>query len=405
LSTELDKELNPTLRRIKNSPKTFVNLVCFVGRVLRVVWIIVSQTVVQTLKELLLSISRKAENANVKSYKGMLEMMKAVLSVVGYCLLVLLVGIPALLALPFVAIPRVRKFLFPVLPKLGVFFQHEPRPLEDYLDLGEVEASEKTAGNIVIVTPSYGQGEFIAETIDSVLDQNAQNLEYLVQDGGSKDSTVEVLKGYSEDRLKWESKPDDGQTHALNLGFAKTDNKGVMAYLNSDDLLLPNSIDTALAYFSENPDVDVIYGNRLLIDEQSKCIGQWVLHGHDERVLSYADYVPQETMFWRAELWEKIGGKFDEDFRFAMDWDLILRFRKAGAKFAHLDKYLGAFRIHSSQKTSSIINEVGDQEMMILRERELGYKPTNEEVFLNTLPFLLRHTFCDFKKRYLLNRN
>jgi glycosyltransferase involved in cell wall biosynthesis len=401
LSVQTPKEINPTLRRIKNSPKTFVNLVCYDGRVIKVVYGILTGALVPAIKGIYSS-SVGSLGTDAGLYKSPLIILKAFFHAVFFVLVSLLIGIPALLALPFLAIPRVRSFLFPILPKLGVFFQHEPRAIDEFLSLDKTDDGKTldTTG-VAIVTPSFQQGEFIGETIDSVLKQNIKNLQYVVQDGGSKDATVEVLKSYPIDSISWESRKDNGQTHALNLGFAKTDNTGVMAYLNSDDLLLPNSLNTVLAFFEKNPDVDVVYGNRLLIDENGDCIGQWILHGHDNRVLSYADYVPQETMFWRSKLWEKVGAEFDEQFRFAMDWELILRFRKAGAKFAHIDKYLGAFRIHSSQKTSSIIDEVGSQEMMRLRVRELGYEPSNEEIFLNTLPFLMRHTFSDFKKRYL----
>ena len=85
-------------------------------------------------------------------------------------------------------------------------------------------------------------------------------------------------------------------------------------------------------------------------------IGRWILPRHNENILSIVDYIPQETLFWRRSMWEKIGGKVDESFAFAMDWELLIRFKDAGARFAHIPKFLGGFRIHEQQKTSAKID-------------------------------------------------
>ena len=293
-----------------------------------------------------------------------------------------------------------KTILNPLMPKFGVFFQHKPKRWLNHFDNHDCQINNE-APTITIVTPSYGQAEFIGRTIDSVLDQDYPNLSYWVQDGGSSDGTVEILKKYSEKLTGWQSIPDNGQTHALNLAIDQIGESDIMAYLNSDDLYVPGAFAKVVDYFEKNPEVDVIYGNRLMVDENDLCIGSWVLHGHNSAVLSYADYVPQETMFWRRRIWDKIGGRFDESYRFAMDWDLILRFRAAGAIFLHVPEFLGAFRIHSAQKTQAIINEVGEQEMWRLRERELGFKPSDADIYSNILPFLVRHTIADFKLRYI----
>ena len=112
---------------------------------------------------------------------------------------------------------------------------------------------------------------------------------------------------------------------------------------------------------------------------------------HSDEVLSWADYVPQETLFWRRRIWDKAGGRIDETFRFAMDWDLLVRFRDAGAKFAHIRRFIGAFRVHEAQKTSAVINEVGHREMNRIRERALGRVPEPLEVSRAVRPYLIRH--------------
>lgn len=249
---------------------------------------------------------------------------------------------------------------------------------------------------IAIVTPSFGQGRFIERTILSVLGQNYPRLEYFVQDGGSADETVGVLQRH-EDRLSgWASERDSGQSQAINRGFARTRGE-VMAWLNSDDLLLPGTLRVVADFFRTHPDVDVLYGDRLLIDEKDLEIGRWIMPGHDSAMLSWGDYIPQETLFWRRSIWDRAGACVDESLRFAMDWDLLLRFREAGARFAHLPRFLGAFRVHGSQKTSAEIDDVGNREMEQVRSRALGRVPTRAERLRAVLPFLLRHMAADLK--------
>jgi glycosyltransferase involved in cell wall biosynthesis len=254
-----------------------------------------------------------------------------------------------------------------------------------------------TCPTISIVTPSFRQAGFIERTIKSVLDQDYPRLEYAVQDGGSDDGTVQILERYAH-RLAWASEPDSGQTQAINRGFARTRGE-IMAWLNSDDILLPGALAAVADYFRRHPEVDVVYGNRVLIDERDCLIGRWVMPPHDDNILSWADYVPQETLFWRRRIWEKVGGRVDESFRFAMDWDLLVRFRDAGARFKRLPRFLGGFRIHEKQKTSAAIGDIGFQEMDRIRERVHGRVPSGMEVRRAVAPYLLRHVASDVRWR------
>ncbi len=233
--------------------------------------------------------------------------------------------------------------------------------------------------SISIVTPNLNQGVFIERTLTSVLDQEYPKLEYVVQDGCSRDNSVKVIKQYESQISSWQSVKDHGQSHAINMGLERTSGD-IMAYLNSDDILLPGSLDYVAKYFEQHPEVDVVYGDRLLIDEEDRVINYWVLPEHDAGAIVWADFIPQETMFWRRSAWNAIGGKVDESFHFAMDWDMILRFRSHGQRFAHLPRFLGAFRITESQKTNQLQASVGQQDMNRLRKRELGYIPSDIEI-------------------------
>lgn len=306
----------------------------------------------------------------------------------------------AILSMPFIGsgLRLLHRCAIILRPRLGNLNQY---PAKDRVICGEsplIAPRLSFEPTISIVTPSYQQGSFIGRTIQSVVDQGYPALQYFVQDGGSSDSTVAVLKQYEDKLSGWASEKDSGQSQAINLGFAHTDGE-IMAWLNSDDLLLPGALYAVADYFNRHPDVDVVYGNRLLIDEDDMEIGRWILPGHDSHVLSWADYVPQETLFWRRRIWEKVGGKIDESFRFAMDWDLLVRFRDAGAKFGHIPQFLGAFRIHERQKTSAAINEIGHQEMNRIRERILGRVPSRKEIRKAVLPYLGKHIAVDMVYR------
>jgi hypothetical protein len=100
-------------------------------------------------------------------------------------------------------------------------------------------------------------------------------------------------------------------------------------------------------------------------------------------------------MFWRRRIWAKVGGQIDESFKFAMDWDLLLRFRDAGAKFAHIPRFLGAFRVHASQKTNSLMNDIGHQEMDRLRLRVHERIPSQQEIRSAIIPYLYKHLLVD----------
>ena len=279
-----------------------------------------------------------------------------------------------------------RKFM----PRLFVLEQHQHRPLKlpkRYCQL--VKLPVNNIPTISIVTPSYNQVEFLERTLKSVLDQQYPNLEYIVQDGASTDGTTSILEQYRSRLAVVNSHSDEGQAQAINLGFSHSRGE-IMAYLNSDDVLLPGALAYVARYFNENPEIDVIYSHRIIIDEQDQEVGRWILPPHDPIALQYADYIPQETLFWRRRIWEKTGGKIDEQFHFALDWDLLLRFQEAGAEFARVPRPLAAFRIHPAQKTAAQMKNVGEKEMRLLRDRCAGYPVNLEEINEYMCPYLRR---------------
>ena len=230
------------------------------------------------------------------------------------------------------------------LPKLGQLHQYSAIPLKiSHMSSHNSSISMKPLPPVSIVTPSFNQSRFLERTILSVLKQNYSNVEYVSQDGASTDETNLILQKYFQKITHINSCKDTGQANAINQGFQHTVGE-IMAWLNSDDLLLPGTISYVANYFLEHPEVDVVYGHRIVIDENDAEVGRWVLPPHDGKMLLWTDYIPQETLFWRRSIWEKAGGYVDESFHFALDWELLLRFREAGAKFVRLPRFLAAFQ-------------------------------------------------------------
>jgi len=240
-----------------------------------------------------------------------------------------------------------------------------------------------------IVIPSLNQGQFLGEAIESIISQEYPDLELFVVDGGSSDESVDVIKRYSKDTTWSCSEPDNGQADAINKGFSRSTG-AILGWLNADDQLAPGSLYRIATFFSKRADVDVAYGHRVLIDDNGYEVGRWILPWHSDKVLSWADYVPQETMYWRRSIWTRVGGKVDESFRFAMDWDLLLRFREAHARMVRLPHFLGFFRLHPNQKTAAHIENTGFPEMQRLRARTLGYEPSPLRIAIGVLGYLMQ---------------
>lgn len=283
-------------------------------------------------------------------------------------------------------------------PRIGRLRQHAPKPLRVPASYLQIRPPEP-APTITIVTPSFQQGRFLERTIYSVVSQHYPRLEYVVQDGASSDRTVDVLQRFAPLLTRWASEADDGQTDAINRGFRGTTGE-VMAWVNSDDLLLPGCLAYVARFLVEHPDVDVVYGYRLLIDEDDRRIGTWITPRHDDRALALADFVPQETLFWRRRVWDAVGGRVDPSFEYALDWDLLLRFRDAGARMVRLPRFLGAFRVHDAQKTTAS-HMLGLDECARLRTRVHGRDLSDDEIFKGMWPYLVRHILVHARERFV----
>jgi glycosyltransferase involved in cell wall biosynthesis len=203
---------------------------------------------------------------------------------------------------------------------------------------------------ITIVTPSFNQGAYIGETIESVLRQAYPDLEHIVIDGGSTDETLGVLDRYPH--LHVISEPDRGQADAINKGFARATG-GIWGYLNSDDTLLPDALRRVAREIDPARKRHIVMGRCRFVDAQGRYIG--IEHpSHFEnarRVLQIwkGHLIPQPAVFWTPEVWRRCGG-MDLDLKFHLDYDLFCRFALR-YDFHFIDQVLATYRLHPASKT------------------------------------------------------
>lgn len=204
---------------------------------------------------------------------------------------------------------------------------------------------------ISVITPSFNQGRFIEETILSVIHQNYDNFEYFVIDGGSTDDSVSIIKKYENDLTYWVSEKDGGQTEAINKGF-KLATGDVVCWINSDDILMPGALKEVACFFESHKDIDFLNGYVMRIDKESKIL---FTHFIPPQKLYYARnglyYVAQQGMFWRRELFDRLG-YLDETFHAEMDKEFLIRILLNKCRVGYLRKILGAIRVYEDTKTA-----------------------------------------------------
>jgi len=248
-----------------------------------------------------------------------------------------------------------------------------PSPTTDRTGWPWTKASDEVSGSrpdgqswpkISIVTPSYNQGEFIEETIRSVLLQDYPNLEYIVIDGGSDDQTVEILEKYDPWIDHWVSESDAGQSHALNKGFREATGD-ILAYINSDDYYL----DGALHYVAKSlmkTKADVVAGNIVKVPAQ-EVVDPVIKDNLFEWIISINSSISQPGTFWRNN---SSLPPFDESLSCVFDRKFFMELMNRGAKFHTLPNTLAAFRSHDGSKTETL-NEVFFYENIALNRQML----------------------------------
>jgi len=230
---------------------------------------------------------------------------------------------------------------------------------------------------ITLVTPSYNQGNFIEETIRSVLDQQYPNLEYIIMDGCSTDGTVDILRKY-EKQLVWRSEQDRGQSDALNKGFRMGSGE-IFAFINSDDVYAPGALHKVGIFFADHPQACWLTGRCRIVDPHGREFRKlitayknfWLLFT-SYAVLLVIDYISQPATFWRRQVVERIG-PFDETLHYSMDYDYSLRVGKEYQLWVMNDT-LASFRIHPSSKSGQIEDHFNTDLSIAQRYSKSGFQ-------------------------------
>lgn len=220
---------------------------------------------------------------------------------------------------------------------------------------------------ISIVTPSFNQGEYIEDTINSVLNQNYPNLEYIIIDGGSTDNTVDIIRKYEKHLKYWISEPDKGQSDAINKGLAYCTGE-IFNWLNSDDLLETDSLHSIVNHFSSDK-YDIVSGWEILFNNQG---GEFLKKGTliyptFEKTL-FSGVIYQPSTFWKLSVIKKLF-PINNELHFLMDADLWLRYllQYGQDRVKKVEDILARFRLHDSSKTMSQADEFIKQRWMLRR--------------------------------------
>lgn len=219
---------------------------------------------------------------------------------------------------------------------------------------------------VTIVTPSYNQGRFIRATIESVLAQDYPHIEYIILDAVSTDETARIAAEYAG-RLEFISEKDRGQSHAINKGFQRARGE-IVAWINSDDTLLPGAVSRAVAALAAHPEAAASYGEGYLMDEEGFATCRFP---HTQpfdlwRLINVSDYILQQSVFFRRSAVEAVGW-IREDLHYAMDWDLLIRL---GLRWPlHYEPaYFGCLREYAAAKTSAGGGKRAREILNMLRE-------------------------------------
>ena len=211
-----------------------------------------------------------------------------------------------------------------------------------------------SARRLTVITPSFNQVRYLERTLRSVLDQEYPDLEYIVMDGGSTDGSVDILQRYDDRLSYWVSRPDDGQSWAINRGIERATGE-VVAYINSDDYYLPGAFEAALPLF-EDPTVRWVAGGTEYRETDGTLETLWLPRqplGSRARWIRSSWYVPQASSFWRRDVFKQFG-LLRDDLNFVFDTEFGLRLALGGVRPLTFDRPLAVRYLHDEAKSADV---------------------------------------------------
>jgi glycosyltransferase involved in cell wall biosynthesis len=218
--------------------------------------------------------------------------------------------------------------------------------------------------SLTVVTPVLNQARWLEQAVESVLSQGYPALEYVVVDGGSTDGTLDVVRRHAARITSWVSEQDGGQVDAIEKGFARSSGE-VLGWLNADDVLLPGALHRVGEAFLD-PSVEAVCGWSVVIDADGRRVGTQVYPQPTRDVLLRRPRLPQETVYWRRSVRDRIG-PLDPTLHLCFDRDYWLRMAEAGVVPRRIPRFLAAYRRHDGQKGALRRPEVRAEERRVLQ--------------------------------------
>jgi glycosyltransferase involved in cell wall biosynthesis len=259
---------------------------------------------------------------------------------------------------------------------------------------------------ITVITPSYNQASYLEKTILSVLDQHYPNLEYIIMDGGSTDSSIEIIQKYAQKITYWESIKDEGQSHAINKGLAMSTGE-IVTWLNSDDCYTPNTLHQVAHYFKTN-DCDFLYGSTLLYGNKIKNKIQSAPKDHvNLRTLAHIPF-PQPSTFFKKQIISETG-PLDQSLHYGMDYDLVARVA-LNFKMMGVDDLFSHYLVHDQSKTNHLMGFAMDWQQVfsnVVRTIKGLEKYIPDLKALNlyhngTKQYPCKHQYTDYESKQIL---
>lgn len=253
---------------------------------------------------------------------------------------------------------------------------------------------------ISVVTPSFNQGDFIEETIDSVLSQNYPNLEYIIIDGGSTDRSVEIIKKYEKHLKYWVSERDNGHAHAINKGFAQSTGE-IMSWLNSDDKYYPWTFRAVAEAFQLDEKIEWLQGVQSWFNAKGmQTHAKPAYRNVFDFVTGNHRWIQQESVFWKRSLWEKAGGKLNEEYRFMVDGELWSRFFRF-AEMYQLDVVVGGLRQHETRRALNNETAVTKEMNTCVADLMDSFDPATKSVLQEMLSIIRAGKECGTSQKLM----
>lgn len=235
-----------------------------------------------------------------------------------------------------------------------------------------------------IVIVNYNTGKYLEQAIRSVLNQTCKDYELIIVDGGSSDESVDIIKKYDDKLAWWVSESDKGQSDAFNKGFSHA--KGdFFLWLNADDLMFPNALESAEKAIRKYPNVKWFFGNSFYINKEGLIVHTSRGCNFPLTIIKHAYILPcGPSTFFHRDLFKQFG-PFDVDLHYTMDGDMWRRFVNGGENYRMLGSYCWIFRLHEESKTSGVF--LGDNNEKVIKEKKLQDRKNNVKLFRFNLLF------------------